>query len=95
MTIHLRPELERLIQKDVERGPYETADEFVERAVQMLHDQEEWLSTNRSEISAKIDEGYASAQLGDLIDVDQVRAQMEEKKRSSGTDMPSARKDST
>jgi hypothetical protein len=43
MTIHLKPELERLIQKDVERGPYETADEYVERAVQMLHEQEEWL----------------------------------------------------
>ena len=82
MTIHLKPELEQLIQKDVERGPYETADEFVERAVQMLHEQEEWLSTNRREISAKIDEGYASAQLGDLIDGDQLRAQMEEKKRA-------------
>jgi antitoxin ParD1/3/4 len=82
MTIHLKPELEQLIQKDVERGPYETADEFVERAVEMLHAQEEWLSTNRTEISAKIDEGYASAQRGELIDSDQVRAQMERKKRA-------------
>lgn len=41
MTIHLKPELERLTQQDVERGPYETADEFVERAVQMPHEQEE------------------------------------------------------
>jgi antitoxin ParD1/3/4 len=81
MTIHLKPELERLIQKDVERGPYKTADEFVERAVQMLHEQEEWLSVNRAEISSKIEEGYASAQRGELIDGDQVRAQMEEKKR--------------
>ena len=81
MTIHLKPELERLIQKDVERGPYQTADEFVERAVQMLHEQEEWMWANRAEIRAKIEEGYASAQRGDLIDADQVRAQMEEKKR--------------
>jgi antitoxin ParD1/3/4 len=81
MTIHLKPELERLIQKGVERGPYKTADEFVERAVQMLHDQEEWLSVNRAEISAKIEEGYAAAQRGELIDGDQVRSQMEEKKR--------------
>ncbi len=82
MTIHLKPELERLIQKDVERGPYQTADEFVERAVQMLHDQEDWLSANRTDISAKIEEGYASAQRGELIDGDQVSAQMDEKKRA-------------
>lgn len=82
MTIHLKPEIEELIQKDVQRGSYETADEFVERAVQMLHEQEEWLSANRAEISAKIEEGYASAQRGDLIDAEQVREQMAEKKRA-------------
>ena len=81
MTIRLKPELERLIQQDVERGPYGNVDEFVERAVQMLHEQEEWLSANRAAISARIEEGYASAQRGELIDDDQVRAQMEEKKR--------------
>jgi len=82
MTIHLKPELEQLIQKDVERGPYQTADEFVEQAVKILHEQEEWLSANRAEISAKIDEGHASELRGDLIDADEVRMQMAEKKRA-------------
>ena len=82
MTIHLKPELEQLIQKDLERGPYQTVNEFVERAVQMLHEQQEWLSANKSDISAKIEEGYAAAQRGELIDGDRVRAEMEEKKRA-------------
>lgn len=30
MTIRLKPELEALIQKDMERGPYRSADESVE-----------------------------------------------------------------
>ena len=81
MTVHLKPDLERLIQKDVERGSYRSADEFVERAVQMLHDQEEWLSANQQSIGAKIEAGYASAQRGELLDEAQVRAQLEEKKR--------------
>jgi len=81
MTIHLKPELEQLIQKDVERGPYRTIDEFVEFAVQMLHEQEEWLSAHRAEIGAKIDEGYAAAQRAELIDSDQVRDLMTQKKR--------------
>jgi len=33
MTIRLKPELEALIQKDLERAPYRSADEFVEQAV--------------------------------------------------------------
>ena len=90
MTIHLKPELEQLIQKDVQRGPYQTVDEFVECAIQMLHEQEEWLSAHRSEIGAKIDEGYAAAQRGQFIDADQVREQMAEKKRAwiSGRNRP-------
>jgi Arc/MetJ-type ribon-helix-helix transcriptional regulator len=80
VTIRLKPELECLIQKDVERGPYQTVDEFVEHAVELLHEQEEWLSTHRAAIGAKIDEGYASAQRGDLLGADEVRVWMEEKK---------------
>jgi antitoxin ParD1/3/4 len=86
MTIRLKPELERLIQEDVERGPYQTLDEFVECAVQMLHEQEEWLSANQADISAKIEEGYASAQRGELIEDGEVRAQIEERKRVWRTD---------
>jgi Arc/MetJ-type ribon-helix-helix transcriptional regulator len=82
MTIHLRPELEELIQKDVERCPYDNIDQFVEQAVQMLHEQEEWLTANRSEISARIQEGYAAAQRGELLSAGQVREQMEQKKRA-------------
>ncbi len=68
MTIHLNDELEALIQKDVERGRYQSADEFVARAVQMLHEQEEWLSESRSDIAAKIKHGYAQAERGELVD---------------------------
>ena len=81
MTIHLKPEIEQLIHQDVQRGPYQTADEFVERAVQMLHEPEEWLSANRAKISAKIDKGYQAAQRGELTDAEQVRKPMAEKKR--------------
>jgi Arc/MetJ-type ribon-helix-helix transcriptional regulator len=37
MTIHLRAELEELIQQDIQRGPYQTVEEFIERAVRLLH----------------------------------------------------------
>ena len=82
MNVRLRPELEALIKQDVQRGAYQSVDEFVERAVAMLHEQEAWLAANRNEIKAKIDEGYAAAQRGDLIDPTEVRSQLNERKRT-------------
>ena len=64
MDIRLRPEIEELIKQDVQRGPYQTVNELVERAVSMLHEQEAWLAENAPEINAKIAEGYAAAPTG-------------------------------
>lgn len=86
MEIRLRPELEEMIKEDVQRGPYETVDEFVEYAVSMLHEQEAWLAANRSDIRARISEGYAAAQRGDLLDPDEVRAKLAELKRKRPDD---------
>jgi antitoxin ParD1/3/4 len=82
MKIHLRPELEEMIKQDVQRGPYQSVDEFVERAISLLHDQEAWLAEHGSEIRAKIEQGYAAAQRGELMDSDQVRSTLDERKRS-------------
>ena len=71
MTIHLKPELEALIQEDVQRGPYRSVDEFVERAVEMLHEQEEWLAENQAEIAVRIEHGFTQAERGELIDGDE------------------------
>jgi putative addiction module CopG family antidote len=82
MKIQLRPELEAMIQEDIERGRYKSVDEFVEEAVSQLHEQEKWLAENSSEIRAKIEAGLAAARRGELIDSGEVRARLEEKKRA-------------
>ena len=84
MAIQLKPELEALVQQDVEQGPYQSADEFLERAVQMLHEQEVWLREHRDEIAAKIEAGYASAERGDLLDPAEVRSHLNEHKKAWG-----------
>ena len=81
MDIRLKPELEEKIREDVERGPYRSVDEFVEKAVSLLHEEEEWLARHRSEIRTKIEEGYAEAQRGELLDPDQVRSRLLEAKK--------------
>ena len=82
MKIHLRPELEELVKQDVQRGPYQTVDEFVEHAISLLHEQEARLAEHGSEIRAKIEQGYAAARRGELIDSDQVRSGLDERKRA-------------
>ena len=82
MDIRLRPELQKLVQEDVEHGPYQSADEFVERAVVLLHEQESWLAENATQIDAQIREGYAAAQRGELLDAESARQSMTEKKRA-------------
>jgi Arc/MetJ-type ribon-helix-helix transcriptional regulator len=82
MTIKLKPELETLIKQDIQHGPYQTVEEFVESAVSMLHEQETWLTQHRADIALKIEEGYKAAQRGELMDGGQVRARMEERKQA-------------
>ena len=82
MKIHLRPELEELVKQDVQRGPYQTVDEFGEHAISLLHQQEAWLSEHGSEIRARIEQGYAAAQRGELIDSGQARSELDERKRA-------------
>ena len=82
MEIRLRPELADLIKQDVQRGSYASVDDFVEHAVSMLHEQEAWLAANREDIRAKIQEGYAAAQRGELIDPEEVRSRLAELKRA-------------
>jgi antitoxin ParD1/3/4 len=82
MNVRLRPEIEELIKRDVARGDYQSVDEYVERAVAMLHEQEAWLVENPSKIQAQIEEGYAAAERGELIEGEEVRSRMKERKSS-------------
>jgi antitoxin ParD1/3/4 len=82
MEIRLRPDLADLIKQDVQRGAYASVDDFVEQAVSMLHEQEAWLAANRTDVQTKIEEGYAAAQRGELLDPDQIRTKLADRKRT-------------
>jgi antitoxin ParD1/3/4 len=76
MPIALLPEHERLIGEALRSGAYRNPQEVIQRALELLRDRDAWLAETR----AQIEEGYAAAQRGELIDAEQVRTQMEEKK---------------
>jgi Arc/MetJ-type ribon-helix-helix transcriptional regulator len=59
--------------RDVARGPYRSVDDFVEQAVTELHEREEWLAAHPNDIRAAIEEGWAEAERGELVDGEQVK----------------------
>lgn len=91
MTIHLKPELEALIQKDVERGPYQSVDEFVERAVQMLHEEEALLANDSQAIREKIERAFCQFERDEGLTPEESRARLDEKKRPGLSNNPRER----
>jgi antitoxin ParD1/3/4 len=82
MTVRLSPEQERRLADVVRSGAYQNAEEVVDRALEMLLAQEEWLAQNRDEIAAAIEAGIADSESGKLIDGDEVRSRMAARKRA-------------
>ena len=80
MTIHLKPELEELIQQDVQRGSYQSIAAYVERAVQILHEEEELLAREKEVLAERIASGLAQLDRGEGIPGDVARARREERK---------------
>ena len=80
MTIQLTPELEQLIQKDIERGDYQSIEQFVERAIQLLHDEEHLLHESKGAIHDAIGEGLAQLDRSEGVPGEVSRFRFQEKK---------------
>lgn len=77
MTIHLKPETEALIQEDVQRGQYSSADEFVEEAVRLLHEEQEaWAR----EVHEKIERAYGQFERGEYFTMEEMLVKRQERK---------------
>ncbi len=68
MNITLKPEQEALIHAKLQSGQYQTVDDVIQAALDLLDEQdkayEEWVIETR----AKVDEGIASLERGEGID---------------------------
>lgn len=82
MEIRLKPEFEAMIQEDLKRGVYASAEELIEQAISQLHEREDWLAEHRDEISRKIEDGWQSAKQGRLMDAAEVKSAIEEHKKA-------------
>jgi len=80
MEIRLSPEIEAVVQQDMASGRYGSVEEYIAKAVEVLHEREQWREETVEEFNAKLDEAIAEAERGELADEDQVRREMREMK---------------
>ena len=67
MTIQLKPEHEHRIEEALRSGAYSSTDEVIDRALEMLHEQDEWLVANRQAIDVQIQKGIDELERGEGI----------------------------
>ncbi len=67
MTITLRPDQERIFTQALSTGAYQNPDEVIQRALEMLNGQDQWLLENRAAVDAKIRRGLEQLDRGEGI----------------------------
>lgn len=77
MTIHLKADQEHRIVEAVRSGAYQNPDEVIDRALEVLHAHDQWLTANRQAIDAKIRRGVEELDRGEGIPEDESDAHLE------------------
>lgn len=67
MPTQLKPEQEHRIEQALRSGAYGSREEVIDRALDALHAQDEWLIANRQAIDAKIRTGVQELERGEGI----------------------------
>ena len=80
MTITIRPEHERLIVQAIQNGAYQNPDELIERALELLRTEDDWLDENKAAIGKKIERGFAQFERGEFFSPEQSRSDLEKRK---------------
>lgn len=79
MSISLSPELERQITERVASGEYDSADEVVRHAMQLLSQRDEQEASNLAVLRAKIQEGIDDLENGRHSPLEDVVARLRER----------------
>jgi Arc/MetJ-type ribon-helix-helix transcriptional regulator len=74
MIIQLKSEQERRITEALRSGAYRSSDDVIDRALEVLHEQDEWLMANREANDAKIRTGIEELERGEGIPEDELDA---------------------
>src|SRR5208337_5089330 len=77
MPIQLKPEQEHRIAEALRSGAYQSPDDVIDRALEVLRERDEWLTANRQTVDAKIRRGIEELNRGEGIFEDELDAHLE------------------
>ena len=80
MTIILRTEHEKAIVEAIHSGAYQSPEEVIERALEVLRSEDEWLAQNEQAINQKIERGIAQLDRGEGISGEELSVRLERRK---------------
>jgi len=80
MAITLRREHEELIAEAMQTGAYQSPEEVIGRALEMLHSQDEWLREHKEEVAEKIERAFNQFEHGQCYSAEESVADMEKRK---------------
>lgn len=80
MKIKVMPEDEQLLQKRLESGTFATPEEVIDRALESLQVDEDWLRENLASIHDKIERAFSQFKRGEGFTPEESLEQLEAKK---------------
>ena len=80
VSITLSAEHEAAITRAIESGAYQSADEVIERALEVLRLEDESLRDSRDEIDQKLDRAFAQFERGEFYTAEESKTDMEKRK---------------
>jgi len=77
MAMQLNPEQEHRIAEALRSGAYQSPDDVIDHALDVLHELDEWLTVNRQAINEKIRTGINELERGEGIPEDELEAYLQ------------------
>jgi Arc/MetJ-type ribon-helix-helix transcriptional regulator len=78
MSVITDPAIEQRIEREMARGIYREPADVLNRALDLLESQEEWLLRDKDSIRETLEESWAEYQRGEFYAPDEVRARLAE-----------------
>jgi Arc/MetJ-type ribon-helix-helix transcriptional regulator len=88
MTIDLKPEQQRVIDLAVRSGAYQSPDEVLDQALEIIREQldlEDWMMEQPDVVAGHIQVGFAQAERGELLDGDEAVAMLRRRRTERQT----------
>jgi hypothetical protein len=82
MDVHLTALSEKFVNEQLARGAFRSPEQVIERALEVLRCENEWLHDHRDLIRDKIERAFGQFENGEFLSAEESRADMEQRKNA-------------